>query len=351
MVGLLNGFSLIVGKVTGFIPYSKDSNHGHLLVDVNGRLYRAVINQTKQQVYKNENYVHPIVNQLIKLPPGKYDKGADLSPSLEIDFTVMNLIPNGPSDMRIIYKNELNKFLADIVSVGLQNNEMYAYIFGECCDNLGQTEHHFIFSPTLCIRNIHMNQRNPPPYDYENGPGQDGCMFFFDKTRTDSKLIAFFSKFNSQNWSDVYCDKVLITEVLAHAPNDKMGEWIKISNLTQSTINLTGWKLTERVTYVFPDDTEIKPNSKLIIAKTTEGFYAMYGFEPDLVWSDLALGNNGDIVDLRDSENKLMDRLIFGKTTDNVSLVRKINSDNKYITNLDIDDWTNGCYLGNPSQL
>ncbi len=106
--------------------------------------------------------------------------------------------------------------------------------------------------------------------------------------------------------------KLLISEVFYDTPGtDDVEEWIELYNGTGSAINLNGYSLTDNVgTWQIPSAT-IAAGDRLVVARNTSGFSALYGFSPDLAGLTLALGNSGDRVILKDSTGAELDRVAW----------------------------------------
>ncbi|MBU4348091.1 lamin tail domain-containing protein [Patescibacteria group bacterium] len=77
---------------------------------------------------------------------------------------------------------------------------------------------------------------------------------------------------------------------------DKEGEYIKILNDTDNTVNLSGWKIKDTSDKVFSLSGEIKSKEEIIL------FYSK---------TKIILNNNGEEIFLFNSEGKLIDELIY----------------------------------------
>ena len=102
---------------------------------------------------------------------------------------------------------------------------------------------------------------------------------------------------------------VLISEVFYDTPGrDNQEEWIELYNPTSSTVDLSGWTLSDNTkTYTIPSGTIINPGSYLVIARNKNGFFNLYGFYPDISGLNLNLGNRGDQVILKDPNGQEID--------------------------------------------
>ncbi len=57
-------------------------------------------------------------------------------------------------------------------------------------------------------------------------------------------------------------------------------EFIEIKNTGQSTFNLGGFQFSKGITYIFPNDTPLRPGEFIVLASNSQYFYARYGFNP-----------------------------------------------------------------------
>jgi len=136
---------------------------------------------------------------------------------------------------------------------------------------------------------------------------------------------------------------LLISEVLYDpfgAADDN--EFIEIVNPTYNTIDLSHYSIGDAAVWTdfedvrrFPEGTLLAPGQLLVIATTATAFFAEYNFQPDfeilntddsvpdliddLNWGDpatfLRLGNQGDELFLRDSNDYVVDVLVYGSGT------------------------------------
>ena len=102
---------------------------------------------------------------------------------------------------------------------------------------------------------------------------------------------------------------VIISEVLYDTPGtDSNEEWIELYNPTSSAVDLSGWTISDNSrTYTIASGTIILAGGFLIFARSTTGFNALYGFNPDFGDLNLALGNSGDKLSLKDSSGTEID--------------------------------------------
>ena len=360
MSGLSSGYSLLVGKVLGYIPRTR--THARILLDVKGDLYEASVN-CSSKISPNELKVSfvqdtvefPVVtSELSALAFGRYDKGTSLPSSLLLDYptlvseAVFEIYPVEQPGVR----NDMDDFIRRLVGESLVSDltsNRKIYIFGECWDSgPDSTNRSFGFKHDRGIHNIHMNQGNQAPYEFEDATHQDGAILI---EKENGLFDAMFSTFQTQVWpntDDVVA--VLMTEMLANSPQDTTDEWIQISNTGPSAVDISGWKIVEDSTFVIPAHTILDSGKHYVIAKNLAGFQALYSMAPDAVFPALALGNRGDMIQLKNSSDVSMDTFEYGGTKNDRSWRRKRDDKGMYImTDSSFSDWEVGPTLGTPN--
>jgi hypothetical protein len=165
---------------------------------------------------------------------------------------------------------------------------------------------------------------------------------------------------------------VVISEVVFKLPGGaEKGEWIELYNPTPDAVDLSDWKLGDAVhrhdferRYAFPEGTTIAPGATLVIARQAAA-YRLLGYQTqataDLEWrnsdktpnlirtawgeDEFLLGNDGDQVLLLDSENQVVDVLVYGSSVYagaipfvDLSAVYNGNSLERWPANRDSDD-------------
>ncbi len=147
---------------------------------------------------------------------------------------------------------------------------------------------------------------------------------------------------------------VIISEVLYDAPNsDSTEEWIELYNPTSSTIDLTGWTISDNAG-TFTLSGSIPANGFITIARDSAGFQGLYSFAPTLVMgSALALSNSGDRLDLKDASNNPVDFVAWENYVSGWS-VTAVNTVIHRDSDVDTDgpsDWTAPGTLGTPMDV
>jgi hypothetical protein len=104
---------------------------------------------------------------------------------------------------------------------------------------------------------------------------------------------------------------VTFQEIHYNPPLTQDSEWIELHNQMAVNVDISGWKFTNGVEYTFPQGTIINAGANLIIAKlpahsSWSGFTGILGPYTGL------LSNSGETIELRNSSNRLMDRISYG---------------------------------------
>ena len=107
-------------------------------------------------------------------------------------------------------------------------------------------------------------------------------------------------------------DSVVVLNEIHYHPTDvsEGGEWIELHNQNAVNVDLSGWRLSGGIDYVFPNNTVISGKGYLVVAKT-----------PGMVAGSIgpftgALNNAGDTIRLRNNSERLMDELNYGTKGD-----------------------------------
>lgn len=111
-------------------------------------------------------------------------------------------------------------------------------------------------------------------------------------------------------FAQVHRYDVLISEIMFD-PNPQVGlpdaEWIELTNMTRSTIDLGGWSLGDRggAAAILPTY-DLKPGSYVVITRTSDQ-PALSAYAPTLgVAGFPSLGNNGDLLTLSDASGTIL---------------------------------------------
>ncbi|PAZ03904.1 MAG: hypothetical protein CAK88_13330 [Verrucomicrobiia bacterium AMD-G2] len=125
------------------------------------------------------------------------------------------------------------------------------------------------------------------------------------------KLLSFGIAITSQVMANSPDAVVTFQEIHYNPPLTQDAEWIELHNQMAVNIDISGWKFTNGVEYTFPQGTIINAGANLIIAKlpahsSWSGFSGVLGPYTGL------LSNSGETIELRNSSNRLMDRISYG---------------------------------------
>ena len=86
------------------------------------------------------------------------------------------------------------------------------------------------------------------------------------------------------------------------------GEWIELHNLNGVDVDVSGWRLSGGVDFTFPAGTVIRGRGHLVIARNPTVAAIPGALGP---WTG-ALSNAGELVRLRDNNDRIMDELEYG---------------------------------------
>lgn len=105
---------------------------------------------------------------------------------------------------------------------------------------------------------------------------------------------------------------VVFNELHYHpASNEASQEWVELYNQNSVDVDLSAWRLSGGVDYVFPSGTTIKAGGYLLVAATPSSLISL-GISS--VWGPFEgrLSNQGERLELRDNAGRLMDVLRYG---------------------------------------
>ncbi len=106
--------------------------------------------------------------------------------------------------------------------------------------------------------------------------------------------------------------QIIINEINYRSINPEENiEFIELYNHTENEINLNDWQLTNGVNFSFTGSIIIKPDSYLIIAGNTEDCSSFFGLSNVVGPWNGKLSNTGDIIELRNPEFKIIDKVSY----------------------------------------
>jgi hypothetical protein len=112
-----------------------------------------------------------------------------------------------------------------------------------------------------------------------------------------------------------YPTGIIINEILASPEGpDEQEEWIEIFNRNSFETDISDWQIRDKIgkvtTYIFPEETKIRPNGFLVLPRKI---------------TKIVLNNDGDELDLLQPDGKIVDSVAFEKALPNQSYSRKEN--------------------------
>jgi phosphatidylserine/phosphatidylglycerophosphate/cardiolipin synthase-like enzyme len=126
-----------------------------------------------------------------------------------------------------------------------------------------------------------------------------------------------FHPFQAQVFSAAVSNTILIDAVLydGYEKND-VDEAVALRNIGNEDVDLSGWLLKdgEPTDAKLPQGTQLLPGEIIWVAKNKDAFFRQFGFLPDVIvttWPILA--NLGDELILTDSQQQVVDILVYGK--------------------------------------
>lgn len=115
-------------------------------------------------------------------------------------------------------------------------------------------------------------------------------------------LLGSFLSLNSQ---------IVITEIMYNPPESGTDstEFIELQNVTDSTVDLTGYYFSLGVTYTFPN-VSVPAGGFYVVTVDSSGFVNTFGFNANGVWSG-GLSNGGEAIVLKDSSDNTIDSVSY----------------------------------------
>ncbi len=136
--------------------------------------------------------------------------------------------------------------------------------------------------------------------------------YYFRSRAANAAGIAWAPESGSFTTGAVLPDAVVINE-FHYKPADKtsLEEFIELHNPGDSDADLSGWTLSDAVSYTFPAGTSITAGGYLVVAEAPAVIQAKYGVPALGPWNG-KLNSTGERIDLRDAGNVLRDRVDYG---------------------------------------
>jgi hypothetical protein len=100
---------------------------------------------------------------------------------------------------------------------------------------------------------------------------------------------------------------IVFSEINYHPADDNdAAEWIEVQNAMGVSVDLSDWRITGGIDYVFPDKTVLAGGATLVVAKTPGNLPGSVGPFTGV------LDNGGETLQLRDRNGRLMDEITYG---------------------------------------
>src|SRR5438874_5150559 len=138
---------------------------------------------------------------------------------------------------------------------------------------------------------------------------------------------------------------VVFNEIMYHPQtNEAQLEWVELYNQMAVDMDISGWYLTKAISYKFAEGTVVPGGGFLVIASSPADLRAATGATNVIGPFTGKLSNNGDTIELRNNNNRLMDSVSYGVDGDwpvaadgtGVSLTKK----NQDLGSADPASWT-----------
>jgi uncharacterized protein YukJ len=324
----LQHYGVLKGKTIGAKRETEPrSPHYQVHIEASAVQYRMAVN-VKSQLSPSE--------LLVLVDVGFQHSITASLPGLPIGFTPLRSQPGGPAldfirgnlfnrlDMRLLPpnlpgpNNDLSDQIEHYVARAIQEPDAQVYAFGQRWGPEGNVpDKVFGFSPGNGIHDIHMNQGNAPSFIGDDGVWQDGALMFeFPASR---QWVAVFLAFQSQAWHtddrtghaspDVpnpgpgpqpsptepdHLVRIIGALVNPIGPGPEQ-ETVTLINASPESIDLTGWKIADRLKKTHTISGVIGSGATLVITLP----------------QDIQLGNKGGIITLLNSKGLKVDGVSY----------------------------------------
>jgi len=201
----LRGYGLLKGKAIGSQNGGGENHHFHVLVVDDELRHRVAVNVTSSippsdlLYFVDEDFNHPIIEELIALPFGFLDLESKPG-GMALDYIRGEIFD--PSKMRPLPSdlpgpnNDLNDLIHKYIATAIEMEKSAIYAFGQRWGPDGERDVYFGFKPGSGIHNIHMNQGNSEAWEKDDGVYQDGGLLIHlpDEDQGVSIFLAFQSQ-------------------------------------------------------------------------------------------------------------------------------------------------------------
>ena len=324
----LKRYGVLKGKAVGATrEEGQSSPHYQVHIQAASIHYRIAVNVKSQLspsellFFVDDDFRHPIT--------------ATLS-GLSDDFTLLSSKPGGPavdfirgnlfnrSDMRLLPPNlpgpdnDLSDQIEHYVKRAMQEPTARVYAFGERWGpEGGKADKVFGFRPGNGVHDIHMNQGNASPHTGDDGVWQDGALMFH--FTSSNQWVAVFLAFQSQAWHTDDRTGHTSTDIPTPGPGPRPNptepdhlirivgalvnplgpsperETVTLLNASPESIDLTGWKIADRLKNTSVLSGVIAPGATLVVNLPQE----------------VQLGNKGGIITILNDKGLKVDGVSY----------------------------------------
>jgi uncharacterized protein YukJ len=306
--GVLRGRAVDARRETG-----SDTPHYQIRIEADSS-YRIAVN-VKSSVTPpdllfliDEAFTHPVTASLTDLAQG-FNALESRPGGAALDFIRANLFDR--TQMRILPPNvagpdnDLSDRVEHFVSRAIQDAGAEVFAFGQRWGPEDQEDKIFHFRPGNGIHDIHMNQGNDRSHRRDDGVWQDGGLLFHFPNP--GQWVAIFLAFQSQAFhTDDRTGHALADGVPALGPANKPNaaepdgsvrivaalvnpvgpaperETVTLINTTAAAVDLTGWRLLDRLKHPLPLSGGIEAGATRVVE----------------VVAPVQLGNSGGLITL-----------------------------------------------------
>lgn len=296
----VRNYGVLKGRaIDRVIEYESHSPHYQIHVQAGATDYRIAVNVKSTDdstpellFYVAENFQHVVTDEIAELEEGFHylQRKPD---GMALDYIRSNLFSR--SKMVVLphnipgEDNDLNEKVEMYVRRAVRHEDAIVYAFGSRWGPENRTKDKiFGFKPGNGVHNIHMNQGNPRGrHAKDNGVYQDGALLIHYPSQ--SRWVGIFLAFQSQAWHtgnrnghpdggiDEYGPayepspqepdrSIHIVAAMVNPPGGDPGkETVTLLNITDTPIDLRGWKLMDRGKRKMNLSGMILPNAPLTI--------------------------------------------------------------------------------------
>ncbi len=312
-------YGVLKCKVIGRRQGMRENPHYQLHAESGGIHYRIAINVKSQLspsellYYTDEHFEHEVTGDLPGLPFGfTY---LDSKPGgMALDYIRGNLFDRRsmvPLAFEVPgHDNDLNGKLDMYMKLAMECDDAVLYAYGDVWGpEPKQADSIFGFIPGNGLHDIHMNQGNGGVRTKDNGVYQDGGLLLHFPSS--NRWIAIFLAFQSQSWHtndltghpihlgrqapsgtqerELHTEHaIFIVGAIVKPAAPTAYESVTLLNVTDRTMDLTGWSLANKFKRKYPLKGTIEPGQYLTVPLTLPGY------------SDY-LRQRGDIITLLDT--------------------------------------------------